>query len=276
MKTVLKYRKPLAIFSYIWYSYGNKNRSVSASLSRCGNGARKETSMHQREMFGEAKWICDPKAEGEGGFSVLRRRFSVTKATKATLRVVGLGFFHCYLNGQPITEDMFLPLSSDYEERAHEPVDEKLTGHRLYVPEFDVTPFLREGDNVLVLHFGGWYTFDVSRYGKAKAIYRLSLTDAAGERHIVSSEDDRMGDSFVREYYFTTHENQDYCGFDDGCFGLSCDDSSWRRAALAKPVQTEYEFTDCPPDRLDREIMPRPIGEEDGAVVYDCGCNMTG
>lgn len=160
MKTVLKYRKPLAIFSYIWYSYGNKNRSVSASLSRCGNGARKETSMHQREMFGEAKWICDPKT---------------------------------------------------------------------------------------------------------------------GERHIVSSEDDRMGDSFVREYYFTTHENQDYCGFDDGCFGLSCDDSSWRRAALAKPVQTEYEFTDCPPDRLDREITPRPIGEKDGAVVEDgaAHCRVT-
>lgn len=50
---------------------------------------------------------------------------------------------------------MFLPLSTDYEKRDNHPIGETLYNHRLYVPTFDITDFLPEGDNTLAVFFGG-------------------------------------------------------------------------------------------------------------------------
>ncbi len=149
--------------------------------------------MDQKTVFGDAQWVCagtyasdtagTPDAGGIPHFPILRSRFHISNARKATLRVVGLGFFHCYINGREITEDRFLPLSTDYEPRKDYPIDEKLTGHRLYVPEYDVTGLLDEGENVLALHFGGgWYTFEGegSRFGDPKAIFRLTVETDVG------------------------------------------------------------------------------------------------
>ena len=127
--------------------------------------------MKQYEVFGDAKWVCAGEYAGfahtadENGtphFPVLRRQIPVCgNVKKATLRVIGLGFFHCYINGKEVTEDQFLPLSTDYESRGNWPREEVLTGHRIYVPEYDVTNLLKNGGNVLAIHFGGgWYTFE--------------------------------------------------------------------------------------------------------------------
>jgi co-chaperonin GroES (HSP10) len=93
--------------------------------------------------------VADPA--GVPHFPVLRSRFTAGAAVKkATLRVLGLGFFHCYINGKEVTEDAFLPLNSDFEPRDNYPIEEVLTGHRIYVPEFDVLPYLKEGGTVVV------------------------------------------------------------------------------------------------------------------------------
>ena len=137
-------------------------------------------------MFGQAQWVCagaysapTSRALDAGGvphFPILRSHFSAGEVRKATLRVLGLGFYHCYINGQEISEDRFLPLSTDFEPRENYPINEKVHGHRVYVPEYDVTELIRTGENVLALHFGGgWYTFEDSRFGDAKAMYRLIL-----------------------------------------------------------------------------------------------------
>ena len=92
--------------------------------------------MKQNEMFGAAQWVCG------GKFPILRGHFFVKNVNKAVLRVLGLGFFHCYLNGKDVTADEFLPLATDYVGHENYPVDEELTGHRIYVPEYDVTDLL--------------------------------------------------------------------------------------------------------------------------------------
>lgn len=242
--------------------------------------------MDLRSMFGQARWVCagnyasmDPGAPDKNGtphFPILRSHFSAVNVKKATLRVVGLGFYHCYINGKEISDDRFLPLSTDFEPRNHYPVDEKLTGHRLYVPEYDVTELLTEGDNVLALHFGGgWYTFvrENCHYGDPKAIFRLILETDQGVEEIVSSCADKIGDSFVKTYNFTQFENQDYSCFDDACLGLAFDDSAWPNAVPAKPVDTEYLFCDCPADR-EFELLPVVYtGATKSGRVYDIGKN---
>ena len=242
--------------------------------------------MDQRSMFGQAQWVCagnyasidldKPDVNGVPYFPVLRSHFCAHAVKKATLRVLGLGFFHCYINGKEISDDRFLPLSTDFEPRINYPTDEKLTGHRIYVPEYDVTELIRTGENVLALHFGGgWYTFvrENCHYGDAKAIFRLTLETETGIEEVVSSCADKIGDSYVKTYNFTQFENHDYTDFDDATLGLEFDDSAWSNAMEAKPLETEYLFSDCPADR-EFELLPVTCTAVTSAgKVYDIGKN---
>ena len=116
--------------------------------------------MTQQEMFGSALWLGASTCKNTDIF-VLRGRFSLRTVKKATLRVLGLGFFHCSLNGVRVGDDLFLPLNSEYEPRDNFPTNEKLSDFRTYVPEYDVTSLLCEGENTITIHFGGgWYTFE--------------------------------------------------------------------------------------------------------------------
>ncbi len=234
--------------------------------------------MKQQDFFKEARWLCAGNAQkSDYAFPLLRRRFTCGKAKKATLRVIGLGFFQCLLNGQKVTEEMFLPLSTDFEARENYPKNETVTGHRIYVPEFDVTSLLREGENLLTIHFGGgWYTFSEGYYGEPKVIYLLTVETAAGEVTFASSEADKIGNSFVCDYYFSRHETHDYRDFDDGVFTLAYDDSAWANAALATPLDTEYLTTDCPADTVAKVISPTVIHKNENEVTYDCGQNLSG
>ena len=251
--------------------------------------------MTQQYYFKHAKWvgakecsvgIAAPIVRGEFGgigageananrFYILRGRFAAKAGARATLNVLGLGFFKCYINGTLINPDTFLPLSSDFE-ATNDPVDEEITGHRIYVPQFDITPYLAEGENVIALHFGGgWYTHLCRRFGYAKAIYAVTVEKDGKESVFVSDENCRIGKSFINGYDFTFTEHHDYRGFAGG-FEKDFDDSAWEKASLCAPVETEYMQTDCPIDALKRELPVTKIGERDGAAVYDAGENTTG
>lgn len=234
--------------------------------------------MTHQEMFSSAKWLQAQDVINDK-FFVLKGRFTLEKVRKATLRVIGLGFFYCYINGERVGEDYFLPLSTDYEKRENYPVNEILSGHRIYVPEYDITHMLKDGENVIDIHFGGgWYTATVehSTYGNAKAIWRVFGEDEKGDFDFVSSENDKIAPSYIRDYDFTEYELQDYTFTDaDGLFGKS-EDGNWQNAVAAKPLDTEYLFTDCPVDRIIRTLGFKVVGEFADHKVYDCGTNISG
>ncbi len=249
--------------------------------------------MTQHDVFSSAKWVCagtyasntqtEPDANGTPFFPILRSKFQAENIRKATLRVLGLGFFHCYLNGQNITEDEFLPLATDYVGHENYPVDEELTGHRIYVPEYDVTNLLNCGENTLVIHFGGgWFTTDGKHccndhvpYGTAKAIYRLTIENDKGTVEILSSEQDKIGDSYVKTYNFFMCEHQDYRGFDDQALMPDFDDSAWANAQPADDLDTNYLFTDCPADRLQETLSVNCLRDDGVEKCYDTGRNCT-
>lgn len=232
--------------------------------------------MNLQEAFHNAIWVTDPA--GTQDAYILRGHFSVQNAAKAMIRVIGLGFFHCYINGQRVSDDLFLPLNSEYEPRRNYPVDEKMTGHHLYVPEYEITPLLRNGDNVIVIHFGaGWYcrTPDVA-YGCAKAIWRIWGEDENGAFEFVSSTDDRILPSFVQKSSLVKREVHDYGAAGTELFAANVDDSLWPQAVPARAPETEYAFSDCPYDRVMRTLTPVKLYSADGVTVYDCGLNTTG
>lgn len=233
--------------------------------------------MTQSEIFSKAKWVGS-EYSAENKFYILRGRFSVEGAEKAVLRVIGLGFFHCFINGKRVGDDLFLPLSTDFEKRENYPVGEIISGHRIYVPEYDITPMLKDGENVIAIHFGGgWYTFGESqKYGDAKAIWRIFGEDKNGSFDFVSGETDKISESFIADYIFTEKEVQDLQKADDRAFSADYDDGDWAYAAEAKPIDTDYLFSDCPPDRVQKKLEVKAIKNGDGYTVYDCGANVSG
>lgn len=233
--------------------------------------------MKQQEIFSSAKWLGSDDYTKEKIF-ILRGRFLAEKVKKATLRVLGLGFFHCYINGVRVGNDLFLPLSTDFEEREKFPVNEIISGHRIYVPEYDITSMLNDGENIIAIHFGGgWYTCeDEMKYGDAKAIWRIFGEDKNGEFDFVSSENDKISPSFVREYNFTEYEMQDFTCENINSFSIGFDDRGWKSAVAAKPLDTDYLFSDCPPDRVCEVLDVTEIKKCSEYTVYDCGKNISG
>ena len=230
--------------------------------------------MTQEYFFKNAKWIGAPERTPET-FSVLRGHFNADSTRRATLNVLGLGFFKCYINGHCINPDTFLPLSSEYEPGC-DPKDELLSGHRIYVPQFDITAYVQPGDNVIAIHYGGgWYTSKNWVLGLPKAIYCISLETDQGMRHCVSDEHCYVGKSYITDYLFVNHEAQNYNGW-PCCLSADFDDTQWAQAVLTEEPDTEYCTTDCPCDTLIEQLPLRKIGQGIEGVVYDCGQNTTG
>ncbi len=224
--------------------------------------------MDRSFYFGDALWV-GKRERGPETFTVLQGHFNIGDFKRVTLNALGLGFFKCYVNGKCVDPDTFLPLSSDFEASC-DPTDEVLTGHRIYVPEFDITPFVKKGDNVITIHFGGgWYTFKERFFGLPKAIYRITEEGADGEKnYFVSDENCRVRESYVTDYYFTQRERHD--------LNLKRDFDNWESATVTEELDTEYCSTKCPADKLICMLHARAIEASEKGIIYDCGANITG
>lgn len=230
--------------------------------------------MTQEYFFSDAKWITAPESRADG-FSVVRSHFNITDTKKVTLNILGLGFFKCYINGKCINPDTFLPLSSDFEASC-DPVDEVLSGHRIYVPQFDISDFVQNGNNVIAVHYGGgWYTHRSRTFGMPKLIFRISAEAENGTVNFVSDESCRISEGFVYEYDFVKYEKHNFADFTD-CFECDFDDSQWDFAVVTDAPKSEYCTTDCNTDALKRELPVKKIGKGKTGTVYDCGINTTG
>ena len=230
--------------------------------------------MTQYSFFKNAKWVGSSERSAED-FSVLRGHFNADGVRRATLNVIGLGFFKCYINGCCVNPDTFLPLSSDFESSC-DPKGEVLSGHRIYIPQFDITPFIKAGHNVIAIHYGGgWYTFKDRFFGLPKAIYSICLETDTGIEYYGSDEHCRIGHSYMDDYLFVNHENQNFNDWSD-CFGADFDDSHWETAIVTEQLNTEYCTTDCNCDSLIDQLPLKKVGKGEKGVVYDCGENTTG
>lgn len=230
--------------------------------------------MTQEQFFENAKWV-GAESRTAKGFSVLRGYFTIDTATKATLNVLGLGFFKCYINGVCINPDTFLPLSSDFEDTC-DPIDEVISTHRVYVPQFDITDFVKTGKNSIAIHYGGgWYTHRNRTFGLPKAIYCVTVEAEDVIQHFVSDENCRVGASYVCDYDFTRNEHHNFADGCD-CFDADFDDSAWENAVLTESLRTEYCTTDCPWDTLITQLPVKIIKQNTDSVVYDCSENTTG
>ena len=236
--------------------------------------------MELKETFGNALWIGAPD---NGICPVFRKNFLLEQApVSAELTILGFGSFVFYVNGEKTTDDLFLPIDSEFEPREIPRAPQTL-GKRAYACKYDVTSYLQNGKNTLAVLLGdGWYSAAIEGsarpYGDKKLCFRLTLSYADGKSEEICSDTSvKFADSFVKVSIFQHGiEEQDHTLWDASALTPDFDDSLWELAIEAKAPDTVYEFTDCPRDKVICEHTPTLVGRIGDAAIYDVGKNLSG
>lgn len=213
--------------------------------------------------LGEAKWI---------GTSVkslpvdIQTEIDFKADEKAVITIACMGTFKLYVNGKKVSDDLFLPLNTDFEERYNIeygdlPFEEKLA-HRLYCPYYDITNYLKEGKNTIDFMLApGFYEF--YEYGTAKICWKIDITRNNGEtEQIVSDGTEKYKEIFVKESNMITGETHDF----------TADNTPWQDVKIQTSPETPLYLQDCPADKIARVIKPKYLGNN----IYDAGEIMTG
>ena len=195
--------------------------------------------------------------EGANVFS-LERKFEANGATKLTLRATALGVYFAEVNGVRVGDAYLAPGWTSYNKT-------------LQVQEYDITPLVKEGENILTLTVNeGWYcgalTWERKRgtYGKQTAVCADLVAD--GKRILSTDESWSARESFIRESGIYDGETQDFTA---------------ERKPLA-PVAVAFDKKALVPQMCElvrtveripvKEIIRTPKGE----LVYDFGQNLAG
>ena len=230
-------------------------------------------TMNHSEIFGEALWV---RAEDNSICPVIRTNFEIKeKVKKATLRILGFGTYVFYVNGKLGTDDLFQPLSSNFEDRNF-PKGEVMAV-RSYVNMYDVTDLVKEGMNVIATMLGnGWYdgTRQEKPYGERKLCLSLAIETESGVSYVGTSLNDKYADSFVKKSNILEYEIHDYTDWDSALLSNEYDDSALPSVVAAKAPETEYFYSDCQRDGVVEIYTPKVVSKIGDATVYDAGMNI--
>lgn len=238
--------------------------------------------MKREELFGNGKWIG---VDSSINTPYIRQDFTIKNTGKCIINICGLGFFYLYINGNRVSEDIFAPVRSDYNERNIEvdgqPFDEKMK-HRVYVMRYDITEFIKTGDNKLAVALGpGFYdnyawSYDHRvRYGTVRLIFKIENEYNDTKEEIVSGLEARYTKSPIIESDIFKGETIDYCQNECDDFA-SCQTTNWKKVVELDDIETEYYIQECPNDAVIRTIEPKLIKKFGELRVYDIGENTTG
>ncbi len=239
--------------------------------------------MNSIDFFGNAKWLTS----GTKDTVCMRGEFAAKDIASAELYICGLGMFTVKINGVPASDDCFGTLSTDFHEHNDycKVAFGEEHGYRICVSKLDVTELISENNCIAVALAPGWYHCKytkwgiVNDYGDPKLCFRLILTDKGGKVTELCSDPSimRWTNSNIVETYFFEGETQDYQSISlEGWELFGYDMSSWSIPSEVEAPISNYELSDCPPDRVIRTIIPKLIGETENEYIYDCGENITG
>ena len=226
------------------------------------------------ELFDRAVWIAPADRDV---FPVIRATFSLDNVpAQSVLHIIGFGGYIAYLNGHRVSEDLFLPLNTDFEDRDYPSGEE--TGHRILCDRYPVSSLLRPGKNVLAVLLGkGWYTGvpHEKPFGDKKLCFRL-LDREDGRTLAVSDTAARWAPSFVTAGEFTRGEVQDFTVWEDAMLKPDYDDGSWPTVVAARAPESRYFLSDCPRDRVVQVLTPTLLRRDENGALYDAGLNLSG
>jgi alpha-L-rhamnosidase len=204
---------------------------------------------------------------------MFRRTFTLDEAvSNAEIAVCGLGIAYYYLNGQPITEDLFTAPESDYNKT-------------LWYNVYDVSKLLQKGQNVLAVICGNgyyneifktpWDYQDASWRDHPKFILELK---ANGKLLLQSDERWRCNTKSPVIYnQLRSGEHFDARLYDPAWTSVNFDDQHWPYAIKDdSPPRGCFRRCDCEPIRECGEFKAKNMIEVDDGVIFDLGQNISG
>ena len=207
---------------------------------------------------------------------LFRREFQITrKVSQARAYVTGLGYFELSLNGQKVGDHELDPVKSRYD-------------RRVYYLSFDITDYLRNGDNTAGIILGtGWFNMHTKAvWGFGQAPWRarprllcqmeIEYTDGACER-IVSDSSWRVSSGPIVFDGIRNGETYDARLEQPGWDQAGFDDSKWKSAAEVSGPGGLLSAQTLPPIRVTRVLKPKSVTKvQPGVWVYDFDQNLAG
>lgn len=232
--------------------------------------------MTHEQLFQNAAWVAGHREHSQ---QLIRGKFSAAKTESAAITITGLGFFELYMNGSKVSSDKFVPAWTDYEkveryEREHRIPDE--FRHRVFCLQYDILPYLKEGENTIAVSLGGgWYQKYYS--GEPKLCFLIRLTDASAAEHTIGSDTNlRWHPSYITESRIIRSEIHDYNIIGKDWLLPDFDDSAWEAVQAVAAPEASFDIQHCPADKVVRTIRPKLLRRNKQYTVFDAGENITG
>ncbi len=228
--------------------------------------------------FGSAVFIKpDIKFQREFSFAntapLFRKSFDLADVSKATLRVCGLGYAYYFINGEPVTKDLFVAPVSNYNKT-------------LWYTAYDVTHLLKKGKNTVAVICGnGFFNETIeTNWLFHTALWRdnpkfiLNLT--VDEKTVLVSDGTWKckPDSFVYFNNLRCGEYFDARKYEPEWKSNDFDDSHWQYAKKdTMPPCGVLRKCQCEPVREHTVYEPVHIWHKGGnRYIFDMGQNMSG
>ena len=219
---------------------------------------------------------------------LLRKTFFVNKpVASAMFYGTGLGYFELYLNGEKVSEDVLVPNQTNYGkrpglEKRGIPIEDNFREYRVMYLGYDVTAFIRKGENAVGTILGnGFFNSLVhwtQAYGAPRFMGQLYITYTDGtEDVIVSDASWKASKSAIVSDMIYAGEHYDARLEQPGWNTADFDDSLWEPVALRKAPEGKLVAQNAPADRVMERLKPVCIKKlGDGHFRVDFGQEISG
>ena len=233
------------------------------------------TDPSKGEGKGEADGQVTPPSEGTGEAydlpaRYLRHAFTVgSKVRRATLYVSGMGYSSTYINGKPVSPDVFGTLQTDYTKT-------------VYYNTYDVTSLLRRGSNAIASVLGNGYVLGFSQgfasFGLPRLKAQLVVETDRDTLCIVSGTDWKVTtEGPIQRNHLYNGERYEAAREMKGWQTAAFDDSRWQQADRMPAPTGIVQPQPCPGMRQQKVLQAQSIRRTaDGRFIVDLGQNMVG
>ncbi|MDY9918468.1 MAG: family 78 glycoside hydrolase catalytic domain [Proteiniphilum sp.] len=205
----------------------------------------------------------------------LRKTFSLEKVDKKgayLLHVNSLGYHEVYMNGKKVSDDVLSPAVSQFDKRS-------------LIVTYDVTPFLKAGNNDLVIWLGsGWYS--------------EGLPGVVGDGPVVKAQMAYVHENTIETVLFTDASwkgrDSEYSHFNDWTWGYggeivtgsleirnrvfeTPDELDWGSVLVTEIPEHQVRPQTAEPNRIRETIHAAKIERiDDNTLLVDMGTSLTG
>lgn len=234
--------------------------------------------MTSNELFKGAKWI-----ECTGNDAPLfRKEFDAVKGEKAKITICGLGFFHLYINGRKVSDDLLTPNAANYSERdlklLNFPLPSEMS-YRIYAVKYDITDYLLDGKNTLAVMLGNGYYNQNKRMAEGNVVFgtpKLCYVIEKESGDVLCDETTLTRKGYILENNLYNGEYHDYSQYPNGFDKNGYCGGDFSKSTVIPAPESNFQIQFSPSDKAVRTLEPKLIKDEGKTKLYEVSENTVG